>query len=441
MTDTTIWTGARIATMNPAQPWAEAIAVRNGVFVAVGSSTEVLEFAGPGATVRQLEGSLVLPGLVESHVHILLGAAMGSGAELQMSDSVDDILRTVRQFAADHPDRPAIFGASYNALLFDENGPSAAVLDQAVSDRPVVLMDHTLHGAWANSKALERAGVSADSPDPLPSRYVRGMDGTPTGAIKGSGASQPVLEAVGAINADTVRAALPNVLAALTRFGFTAAMDCGNVLVTEPAFDAIEQVHAEGQLRMRVSLTTMVNTPDSARTAIERHDRLSQRFQSDRQWSDTLKIITDSVLENQTAATLEPYCSTHGHGSLYFEPDTLRVLVRDATERGHGVILHAIGDRAVREGLDVAAELRRTDAESRFILTHCQLVAVEDRVRFAEHGVIVQTTANWANFQPSYVEHLGAERNDTLQFPFRSWVDSGATLALGADWPATPGGN
>jgi predicted amidohydrolase YtcJ len=188
-------------------------------------------------------------------------------------------------------------------------------------------------------------------------------------------------------------------------------------------------------------MTHFVNTPAVAETAIEVQERLARKYKSEHAWFDTMKLVADSVMENQKAAMLEPYLSTGDPASLYFDRAALEKLVFAAAEKGHGTATHCIGDRAVREALDAAEGLRKSgDEGTRFIATHVQMVDPEDRKRFGKLDVIVQTTSNWANHQPTYVEHIGQERNDTLQFPFRSWVDGGAVVALGADWPATPGG-
>lgn len=434
-----VYLTGQVYTVNSAQPRASAFAVRDGEFIAVGSDDVVTPFIGPETIVRNLDNQFVMPGLVESHVHVMLGAAVTSGLTLEMSDSIDEVLSRVRAYAIENPGR-TIFGASYNALLFDDNGPTAALLDEAVANVPVVLLDHTLHGGWANSRALEIAGITATTPDPTPSLYVRDASGAPTGAIRGSGASVPIIIAIDAITADSVQAALPPILEAMASFGFTAALDCGNVMHPRAGFDALAALENAEQLPVRMSVTSMLNVPNQVEPGIELQRELIQRFTSGMLWTDTLKIIADSVIENQTAAMLAPYLSSGNPAQLYFTPDELAELVARARDMDQGVIIHAIGDRAVRESLNVAESLRSHGDHERFIITHVQTVDPDDRPRFGELDVIVQTTANWANFQPGYIPLLGQERNDTTQFPFRSWIDSGAVVALGADWPATPGG-
>lgn len=436
---TEVYLGGRVCTVDANNPWATAFAVRNGEFIAVGSDTEIRPYIGAGTNVVALGGQFVMPGLIESHVHVMLGAAVTSGLTLDMSDSIDDVLEKVRTYADEHPGR-TVFAASYNALLFDDRGPIATLLDQAVSHVPVILLDHTLHGGWANTRALEIAGVTRDTPDPLPALYVRDEHGAPTGALRGGAATVPIILATGAITAESVKEALPPIFTAMSSFGFTAALDCGNVMHPRAGFDALAALEAANELPVRMSVTSMLNIPTQVDAGFALQREIGERFSSSMLWADTLKILSDSVIENQTAAMVEPYESSGDCAELYFTPTELSELVARARALNQAVIIHAIGDRAVRECLNVAESLRSGGDQNRFIITHVQTVHPKDRDRFGELDVIVQTTGNWANFQPGYIPLLGRERNDVSQFPFRSWRDSGATVALGADWPATPGG-
>jgi hypothetical protein len=382
-----------------------------------------------------------LPGFVESHIHILLGAATSSGLTLTMTDSVDEVLGKLKHYADANPEKKALFGASYSAFLFDAKDPDKAALDKVVPDRPVLLMDHTLHSVWVNSKALDVAGITQATKDPPGGQYIRAENGDPTGWIKGSPASLPVMNAIEAIPPDAILASIPEVLEGLSEFGFTAAIDMGNPIVTEVGIQAIIDLDKQDKLPLRLSMTHFVNTPRVAQTALEVQSQYAKKYKSEHIWFDTLKLVADSVMENQKAAMLEPYLTTADRGLLYFDQATLQTLVLGAARMGHGSVTHCIGDWAVRETLDAAKALRDSgDEKTRFIATHVQMVDPDDRKRFGELNVFVQTTSNWANYQPSYIKHIGETRNDTLQFPFRSWIEAGAIVALGADWPATPGG-
>ena len=443
---TTVLLNGSIYTVNPKQPWAQAVAVRGDEIVYVGSNQGARAFIGKGSRAIDLKGKLMLPGFVESHIHVLMGAATTSGVTLSMTDSLADIQRKLKAYADANPGKPAIFGSAYNGLLFGEAGPKREWLDAVVPDRPVMLADHTIHTMWANSKALELAGITKDTPNPPGGEYVRDSDGNPTGTIKGSPASVPMLRATNVITAADIERSLPKILSGLSEYGFTAAMDFGNPIATEQAVAALVKLDHQGKLPLRLSLLHLVNTPQLAKTAVIDSTRLAKQARSAHVWVDTLKIIGDSVLENQKAALEQPYLKdgktpTTNVGALYFDKPTILAMMQGVAKAGQGTAIHAIGDRTVRTALDAAQAFRQAgDTKTRLIITHAQLVEPDQIKRFAANNVIVQSTGVWMNVQPSMISFLGQRRNDTLQFPLRSLIDSGATVALGADWPATPGG-
>ena len=436
-----VLTNGKIYTVNENKPWAEAVAIDGKKIVYVGDNAGAAEHVGEGTEQIDLNGRMVLPGFIESHIHIAMGGATTSGVILEMSDTLDAVLKKVKDYADANPDKKTIFGASYNAFLFDEKGPNKKLLDEIVPDRPVYLMDHTLHSVWVNSKALEVAGITSESSDPNGGQYIRDENGEPSGSVKGGPAHLPILVATEAITAESMRESIPPVLEGLTEFGYTSAMDLGSPIATEAGLQAIVDIDNEGKLPVRVSLTHYINTPALAKTAIEDLEKYAGQFKSEHVWMDSLKITTDSVLENQKAAMLEPYLTTKERGAMMFDQQELQRMVLGVAEKGYNVINHAIGDWAVRENLDAYEAARKASYKKpRLTITHTQMVHPEDRARFGELEVIVQTTGNWAVPNPSYIEHVGKERYETLQFPFRDWLDNGAIVALGSDWPATPGG-
>ena len=434
-----VLTNGKIYTVNPGQPWAEAVAVNGSKIVYVGGNAGAKEFVGEHTESIDLKGRLVLPGFIESHIHVAAGASTTSGLILTTEDSLEDVLQKLAAYAKEHPDKPVIFGASYLSSLFPE-GPSKELLDMVVPDRPVFLMDQTLHSVWVNSKTYEAAGISADTPNPPGGEYVKNDKGELSGWIKGGPAHIPVLEKIRAITPEAIRASIPPLLEGLTEFGFTSAIDMGAPFGSEAAFAALQTLDKEGKLPLRLSVTYYVNTPAKAETAVAELERLKDTYTSENVWFDTLKISGDSVIENQKAAMLEPFLTTGDRGSLYFDRAQLNAMTIPAAEKGFNVTIHTIGDWAVRTALDSFADVRKAGYNVLLSTTHSQMVHPDDRPRYKQLNVIAQTTGNWAVPQKGYLELLGRERNDNRQFPLQTWVSDGVTVALGADWPATPGG-
>lgn len=431
----------KIYTVNKKQPWAEAVAVKGNKIAYVGDNTGAKAFIGKATEQIDLKDRLMLPGFVESHIHLGMGAGTTSGVILESTDSLDEIIKKVKEYAKANPDKKTIFGASYNAFLFDEKGPKKEILDTIAPDRTVYLMDHTLHSVWVNSKAYEVAGITTDTPNPPGGEYVKNENGELSGSIKGGPAHLPVLVATGAITSEGIMKSLPVLLEGLSEFGFTAAIDMGAPFATEAIFDSYVALDKAGKLPLRLSVTYYINNEELAKDAAEKLEANARRWHTEHVWFDTLKITMDSVIENQKAAMLEPYLSTGDRGLLYLGPEAMGKVVMDTAKRGYGITVHTIGDRAVRETLNAAEALRKAGfKDTRFSTTHSQMVDPVDRPRYKQLNVTAQTTGNWAVPITSYIEHLGQKRNDTVQFPFRSWADDGVTIALGADWPATPGG-
>ena len=436
-----VLTNGKVYTVNKDQPWAEAVVVEGKEIVYVGDNAGAAKFNGEGWEEIDLKGRLMLPGFVESHIHIGMGAGTTSGVVLESTDSLETVLQKVKDYAKANPDKKTIFGASYSAFIFDEKGPKKELLDEIVPDRPVYLMDHTLHSTWVNSKAYEVAGITRDTPNPPGGEYVKNEKGELSGSVKGGPAHLPILVKTEAITAESIMEALPVLLEGMSEFGFTTAIDMGAPFATEAIFDSYVGLDNSGQLPLRLSVTHYINNEDLAKDAAENLAASAKRWKSEHVWFDTLKITIDSVVENQKAATLAPYLNTGELGSLYLGGEAMKKVCLETAKKGYGITVHTIGDRAVREALNAAEALRKAGfKDTRFSTTHSQMVDPADRPRYRQLGVDAQTTGNWAVYIQASVDVLGQERHDTVQFPFRSWADAGATVALGADWPATPGG-
>ena len=270
---------------------------------------------------------------------------------------------------------------------------------------------------------------------------MKNENGELSGWIKGAPASLPVLNATKAITAEGLMTKLPDVLEGLSEFGFTSAIDMGMPFAAEEAFDAFVALDKKGELPLRLSMTYYVNTPELADGAVAQLEAYSKKYKTEHVWFDTLKITADSVVENQKAALLEPYLTTGNRGTLYFDHEALNKMILPAAEKGFNITIHTIGDWAARVSLDSAQSLREAGyKDTLFSTTHSQIIALSDRPRYKELNVTAQTTGNWAVPIAGYPPLIGQERNDTLQLPFASWAKDEVNIALGSDWPATPGG-
>ncbi|WP_405468546.1 amidohydrolase [Streptomyces canus] len=441
-----VLTGGPVHTVDPARSRATAVAVRDGRIAAVGHD-EVRELIGPRTEVVDLAGKLLLPGFQDAHVH-----PQGAGLELglcHLADTVDpaEYLRRIKAYADQHPEAEWITGGGWSLEAFPGGAPTAEALDAIVPDRPVFLPNRDHHGAWVNSRALERAGIDSRTPDPVDGRIERDADGNPTGMLQ-EGAVHLVGRLVPDPTPQEQLAALLRAQAVLHSYGVTAWQDAivgayANMTDPAPSYHAALD---QGLLTARVVGALWWDRARGAEQIPElaaRREELNRgRFRA-----TTVKVMQDGIAENHTAAMLDPYltgcgCSSDNSGISFVEPGELRKYVTELDASGFQVHFHALGDRAVREALDAVESARAANGwrDTRHHLAHLQVVHPHDIPRFRTLGASANLQMLWAAHEPQMDEltlpFLGAERG-TRQYPFGDLLRAGATLAAGSDWPVS----
>jgi predicted amidohydrolase YtcJ len=430
-------------------PAADAIAVRGDRILAIGTEAEVRARVGPGAQVRHLPGRLVLPGFQDAHVHPPQAGRNRLTVDLDGLAGVDAYLAAVGAYAAGHPDEEWIVGGGWAMEHFPGGTPTRELLDAVVPDRPVFLFNRDVHGAWANSVALERAGIGRGTPDPPDGRIERDpRSGQPTGTLH-EGAAYTIEENL--IPAPPQLAwerAILESQAHLHSLGITGWQDAWVSPDTQAAY---EHLSVTGRLTARVVGALWW---DRNRGLEQIADLVARRGGSSHGSSDRLgfhptsiKIMVDGVLENFTGAMIEPYCDGHGgHGTnrglTYLDPEIHLAAVVELDRLGFQIHQHAIGDRAVRLALDTIEAARKANGsnDNRHHIAHLQVVQPTDVARFADLGVVANAQAYWAQSEPQMDEltipYLGSERAE-MQYPFGSLLRAGARLAMGSDWAVT----
>ncbi|MDH6514768.1 putative amidohydrolase YtcJ [Streptomyces sp. SAI-135] len=441
-----VLTGGPVHTVDPARSRATAVAVRDGRIAAVGHD-EVHELIGPRTEVVDLAGKLLIPGFQDAHVH-----PQGAGLELglcHLADTVDPdaYLRRIKAYADQHPHAEWITGGGWSLEAFPGGAPTAAALDTVVPDRPVFLPNRDHHGAWVNSRALERAGIDARTPDPADGRIERDADGNPTGMLQ-EGAAHLVGRLVPDPTPEEQLTALLRAQAVLHSYGVTAWQDAivgAYTNMTDPAPSYLAALD-RGLLTARVVGALWWDRERGAEQIpelIARREELNRgRFRA-----GTVKVMQDGIAENHTAAMLDPYltgcgCASDNSGISFVEPDDLRKYVTELDASGFQVHFHALGDRAVREALDAVESARTANGrrDTRHHLAHLQVVHPHDVPRFRDLGASANLQMLWAAHEPQMDEltlpFLGDERG-ARQYPFGDLLRAGATLAAGSDWPVS----
>ncbi|MET8615456.1 amidohydrolase [Streptomyces misionensis] len=450
MSDTTtadlVFTGGPVHTGSPARSRATSVAVRGERVVAVGHD-EVRELIGPRTEVVDLAGRLLVPGFQDAHAHPVGGGLEMGQCDLSGAATRAEYRERITAYARAHPDAEWITGGGWAMEAFPSGLPTAAELDDLVSDRPVYLVNRDHHGAWVNSRALERAGLDARTPDPSDGRIERHPDGTPTGMLQ-EGAANLVGRLVPQVTREERVAGLLRAQQLLHSLGITAWQDAllgEHANLTDPT-DAYLACAEDGSLTARVVGALWW---DRARGTEQIEELLARRAAGTRGRlrSTTVKIMQDGVAENGTAALLGPYldgcgCVSDNSGISFVPPEDLKTYVTELDAHGFQVHFHALGDRAVREALDAVEAARRANGrtDTRPHLAHLQVVHPDDIGRFRELGATANLQPLWAAHEPQMDEltipFLGAERA-SWQYPFGALVRSGATLAAGSDWPVS----
>ncbi|MFD7557209.1 amidohydrolase [Streptomyces sp. NPDC059835] len=441
-----VFTRGPVFTVDPARTRATSLAVVGDRIAAVGHD-EVRELVGPGTEVVDLTGKLLLPGFQDSHVHPVFAGVEMAECDLTETVTVDDYLARIRAYADAHPDREWITGGGWSMESFEGGLPTRQLLDSVVPDRPVFLANRDHHGAWANTRALELAGITAATPDPADGRIEREPDGTPSGVLQ-EGATSLVGRLLPPSTQAELLAGLLRAQKLLHSLGITGWQDAmlGELGGRPDPSDAYLTAAGDGTLTARV---TGALWWDRARGAEQIPELVARRekMRAGRFRATSVKVMQDGIAENFTAAMTSPYldgcgCATANSGLSFIEPGALRGYVTELDALGFQVHFHALGDRAVREALDAieAAVAANGHRGNRHHLAHLQVVHPEDLTRFAALGALANIQPLWAAHEPQMddltIPFLGPERA-AWQYPFGDLVRAGATLVAGSDWPVS----
>ncbi|GAB7068390.1 amidohydrolase [Mycobacterium hodleri] len=433
----TVWTGA-------SGPTITALLVDDGVIAALGEEAVAGAAGHPDVVEVDLDGGFLMPSFGDGHAHPMLGGLEYVGPAVRPCSSVEEIVAEVRKYAEANPDEDWIVGASYDGSLAEGGLFDARWLDEAVPDRPVALRAWDYHTMWVNSVALQRAGITADTPDPVLGEIPHRDDGSVLGTMREWGAVDLVTAVIPERDVDVRVAALGTAADYYLARGVTWVQDAW----VEPGdVETYLTAAQRDSLRIRFNLAFYADPRyfDSQLDGFADARRRVVEVDSPFLTAHTVKFFADGVVENETGALLAPYCSgLHQHGMTVWEGDSLAQAARRVDELGFQIHIHAIGDAAVRQALDAIEYAIESNGprDRRPVIAHVQLVDDADLERFAALGVIPCMQPLWAQMDALMtvltVPRLGAERADK-QYRMRSLDESGAPLALGSDWPVSSG--
>ena len=432
-----VYLHGRIYTNDPTQPWADAMAVRDGKIRCVGKIDYILLECGgndPSAETIQLKGKFLMPGFNDAHVHLGSAAADMLSVQLNGVTTIEELQRRIADAVARHKEGEWITGSGWDHTLWaDKKFPNKDQIDAVAPKNPVLLVHVSGHVAVANTLALQHGEIKDDTPNPPGGMIERDADGEATGMLEEDSAMSLVSARIPDLKTDQRRRGIQMVLADAAKNGVTSAQDNSDW----SDYLVYVQLKEEGKLTLRITeWLPFMESMDNL---------LNMRAQGGTTdpWLKTgaLKGFTDGALGSRTAAMLAPYSDQPStSGILTNEPEKLRAMAIERDKAGFQINFHAIGDRANRVALDVFEAVAKTNGprDRRDRIEHAQVIAPEDLPRFAQFKVI-------ASMQPSHEttdmrwagSRLGPDRAKGA-YAWASLQKSGVRLAFGTDYPVEP---
>ena len=425
---------ARVWTGDPARPWADAVLIRGERIEAVGSSAEVKKRAGTTVRTIDAKGMMVTPGFIDAHVHFLSGGFSLASVQLRDAKTKAEFVGRIKAFAATLPKGTWIQNGDWDHTNWGGELPQRSWIDSVTPNNPVWINRLDGHMNLANSLALAAARVTRDTRDVAGGTIVRDASGEPTGVFKdnaqdlvGGAVPEPTLE----MSLRALDAAMSYVAAR----GVTSVHNMG----TWEELAVLRQAHEHGALRTRVYANVPLSTWQRLRDEVKTHGRGDA-------WLHIggLKAFVDGSLGSHTAAMLEPFSDAPKDSGFFVTSEKdLYERTSGADRAGLQVMVHAIGDRAIRTQLDIFERVAKGNGarDRRFRIEHAQHIASADIPRFGALGVIASMQPYHAIDDGRWADKvIGAERSKGT-YAFKSLLDKGAKLAFGSDWfvaPPTP---
>jgi predicted amidohydrolase YtcJ len=438
-----IYTGGKIYTVDDANPWAEALAIRSGALVFVGSAEGARPFAGENTEVVDLQGAFAMPGIHDAHLHFESAYMPEMNASRMFSfdsgaKSVAELGRALKEYAEASPSLKLIFADGLPLNLFPNNEPTNSWLNEVVSDRPVVIRAGTEHEALLNGKALEMEGITRDTPSPQFGAVVKdAKTGEPTGFLREKAVGLYAIKHYPPLPRDQHKRGLAAIISYLNSVGIVGGKQQH---AKAPVATAFKDIEADGKLSLRVALAwtyrdvlESMPLPEQERLIAER-----QKFASELIEVDFVKIGIDGN-PGTTAAVLEPYLESGKSGTPYYSLEELTALVDRFDRMGLGISVHAMGDASTRLLIDALEATKRKNGQlrGRSQLAHASLIHPQDLSRL--EGVNLTSEFSpvlWFNNEMllGYAGEIGEERLNRI-WPMQSVKKAGGRVVVATDGP------
>jgi predicted amidohydrolase YtcJ len=439
MTADTILVNVKGITLDAANPRCEALAIRGERILYVGSEPETMALRGADTQVIDGGGNSLIPGIIDSHFHLLWGSLRLAEMQLGAVRNLDDLHAVITQYRAEHPDKAVLRGSglSYD-ILPDGARLTRQQLDAIEPMRPLILTSFDFHSAWCNTAALQAAGLLHGASLPSHAEVVMGVDGFASGELREFEALQPVYALVPELTEPEKRTLIRQGMHLANSYGITSIHNMNGNAEEYARYINLDQA---GELTLRI-YAPFSFSPEMDLNLLKDAMTLGSDYQSPRLKAGALKLFMDGVVESFTALMLEPYPNTpQTCGEALYAAEQFAAIAGAADKLGLQVVVHAIGDAAVRRTLDGYAAARRANGprDSRHRIEHIELLHPDDLPRFGELGVIASMqpyhcTRPEVDYLTPYLDCIPKARYQDA-FPWQSLRAAGAKLCFGSDWP------
>ena len=434
-----IFKNANIFTSDKDRPQATALAVKDGKFVYVGDEAGLAEYEGE---VTDLCGKFIMPGIIDSHVHITIpvGFEYADAGERLEPDGKQEALDMMAEHIKKNPGEKRYRFTMEKRFL---NGDDIVKedLDAICPDAELLIQEGEGHSIWVNSKILEKHGITDDTPDPIPGLafYVR-KDGHVTGNMyEGATEVRVILDSSMELTDEQVDASLQRWIDFAVEFGVSAVFDAGlpgDMEFHEKVYKRLCELDRQGKLPVYIDGSLVINAEKDAEEGLKQLKRIQREYNTEHLKVHTMKIFMDGTQKIHTAAMVTPYADIGTTGSTAFSAEGIAKLLKDLNEANLDLHLHTVGERASRTVLDGFEMARKELGDSLHVRVTCAHLEIQDDAdldRFAKLGVIANFTPHWHAGDPSHSAVWLGEERSKKQFRCKTVWDSGALVAWSSD--------
>ena len=443
----TVYTNGKIYTVNEKQPWAEAVAIKDGRFIVVGSNDDVEKVTGDDTEVMDLKGAFAMPGVQETHVHFATAGqtidTVTNKLSITETMTPKEIQAALVEYAKANPGNGWIQGQKWGNAHFENGRPHKSLIDEVVPDRPVILIDETNHNAVVNSKALALAGITRDTPQPVTGVIYMDPDtGEPTGYLAEMGIF-PVMSKIPPPPLEKLKEAILLSQQIVHAYGVTAIKDMST---SRSALEGYKSLDDEGKLKLRVDGAIIMNGYLAEEIdpygVIADRDKYRTRLID----PDTVKYVADGTPMSGTSIMLEPYANNPESRGIWTLTEEQAAALPKDFNNNLMLSLHSVGDGTTRKLLDIIEKARADHPEIKqpVQIAHPVWVHPDDMKRMKDLNVMAEVSPPlyfWSGLMKAHIPVLGEERVKKAM-PIAEFIKAGVHVSYGSDWPAgTPNAN